>query len=108
MRVITSASGPGARFRHDRVLFEVTEGTTTFACSVSKAAIQDASDGRPNLPDAVLAAFATLRRRIEVVAWAKIRARPDGAEGVVHVWSGDLDDDDPEPQPEQARGRRTG
>lgn len=107
MSKTASITLPAARYRHDRVLFELVEDGTTVTCSVSKTAIQEASGGRPNLPDAVLAAFALLRDRIEAVALAKIRARPAEAGGIVHVWSGDLDDE-PEPEPREAELRLAG
>lgn len=80
------------RWRHDRILFEVEEGGRTVACSVSKAAIQDAAGRFSNQPRDVMAEFQRLRPRIEVAARSKLRGRSEGTEGLVHVWSDDLED----------------
>ncbi|MFC0384502.1 DUF1488 family protein [Muricoccus vinaceus] len=91
-----------ARWRHDRILFEVVEAGETIACSVSKAAIQDAAGRFSNLPRDVMAEFQRLRPRIEVAARSKLRGRAEGAEGLVHVWSADLEDAGPPPSPQAA------
>ncbi|MBP0445910.1 DUF1488 family protein [Roseomonas sp. SSH11] len=84
------------RWMHDRILFEVEECGEALACSVSKAAIQDAGGRYSNLPRDIMSEFVRLRGRIERAAIAKFRGRQGGMEGPVHVWSADLDDD-PEP-----------
>ncbi|SHJ73875.1 Protein of unknown function [Roseomonas rosea] len=84
------------RWQHDRILFEVEEHGVALACSVSKAAIQDAGGRYSNLPRDIMTEFVRLRPRIEQAALAKFRERPGGLDGPVHVWSADLDDD-PEP-----------
>jgi len=83
------------RWSHDRVLFEIESQGAIIPCSVSKAAIQDASEGGTNLPRDLMLQFARLQDRIIAAALVKLRARPPGT-GVLHIWSSDLDSD---PQP---------
>jgi hypothetical protein len=90
------------RWRHDRILFEVEERGAMLACSVSKAAIQDACGRYSNLPRDIMAEFVRLRDRIEKVAIAKFHERPEGSDALIHVWSADLDED-PEPPAEASQ-----
>ncbi|MFH5927241.1 DUF1488 domain-containing protein [Roseomonas xinghualingensis] len=90
------------RWLHDRILFEIEERGTAIACSISKAAVQDACGRYSNLPRDVMSEFLRLRPRIEEVALAKLRERSGSVEGPVHVWSADLDDD-PEPPGEASQ-----
>jgi hypothetical protein len=96
------------RWMHDRVLFEIEDGGAAIPCSVSKAAIQDASEKRSNLPRDLMAEFTRLQERITQVALAKFRARPGGVEGVLHIWSDDLDEDPRPAAPSQAIAPQSG
>lgn len=86
------------RWDRNRVLFEIVEDGQPVACAISKEALQDISDRRYAKPAELLTCFASLQDRIEQIARAKFRVRPDSVDGLVTIWSGDLDDaEDQEP-----------
>jgi Protein of unknown function (DUF1488) len=90
------------RWDRNRVLFEIeTEergargmrrNGERVECAMSREALQDASDRRHGKPAELLACFSKLQRRIERIALTKYQARSDAVEGLVTVWTGDLDD----------------
>jgi hypothetical protein len=43
----------------------------------------------------LLACFEKVRPRLERIAREKLRSRSDAIEGMVTIWSGDLDDPEP-------------
>ena len=74
------------------VLFEIEDHGALVRCSVSEAAIQDASGCWSKRSGDLLQQFSALRPRIMAATSRKLRFHsPLG--GVLHVWSGDLDDD---------------
>jgi hypothetical protein len=87
-------AGPLAEPRWDRtrVLFEIDADGEHIPCAISREALQDISDRRYAKPQELLACFLKMRQRLEQVALAKYRARPDIGDGLVLIWSGDLDD----------------
>jgi hypothetical protein len=100
-------SGPGAgvearsetptppRWDRNRVLFEIVEDGQVLSCAISKEALQDISDRRYAKPAELLTCFEKVRDRVEQVARAKFRVRPDSIDGLVTIWSGDLDEPEP-------------
>ena len=88
--------GSGARWDRNRVLFDVVDGGELIACAISREALQDASGRRYAKPPELLACFETLRERLEAVALAKFRTRPESIDGLVTIWSGDLEEDEEE------------
>jgi hypothetical protein len=84
------ASAP--RWDRNRVLFEITDGGNVVSCAISREALQDISERRYGKPLELLACFGKVRARVERIALAKFRSRPDFGEGLVTIWSGDLDD----------------
>ncbi|MBB5694322.1 DUF1488 family protein [Muricoccus pecuniae] len=74
------------------VLFEVENQGEAVACSVSRAAIQDASGCRTGLPGALLAQFVHMQDRIMLAALQKLRSR-SAVTGVLHIWSSDLEEE---------------
>jgi Protein of unknown function (DUF1488) len=86
----TSTRSP--RWDRTRVLFEIEMGGRCIECAISREALQDASDRRYGKPLELLACFSKVRTRIERIALAKYMARSDTIEGLVTIWSSDLDD----------------
>lgn len=80
-----------------RVLLEAAHGGRRVACTISQNALQDLGGRRRFGPSELLLRFAAARARIEAIAPAKPRAGPEGASGLLHIWS-DAVDDDPGPQ----------
>ncbi len=76
----------------NRVLFEIDDQGTRISCAISREALQDASDRRYGKPAELLASFERIRPRLERVARAKARNRPDAIEGLVFIRSSDLDE----------------
>lgn len=75
-----------------RILFDVADGLERVACTISVGALQDMSGQRRFKPADLLASFAGVRGRIEAIALGKLRSRPAGVTGLIHVWSDDIDD----------------
>jgi hypothetical protein len=102
MGVCLTALGAGAeqrsamqtppRWDRNRVLFEIVEGGEVLSCAISKEALQDISDRRYAKPAELLTCFEAARERIEQAARAKYKIRPDPIDGLVTIWSSDLDD----------------
>ena len=78
-----------------RVTFEIVEGGRVIACAISRSALQDLTGQRRFKPAELLVCFAATRPRIEAIARAKLRDRPDGIDGVLHIWSDDIDEPPP-------------
>jgi hypothetical protein len=78
------------------VVFEVVDAGEVIDCAISREALQDISGRRYAKPPELLACFETLRGRLEAIALAKFRARPESVDGMVTIWSGDLDEDEEE------------
>lgn len=97
---MTAPERPGEasppRWDRNRVLFEIVEDGSAVPCAISKEALQDISDRRYAKPAELLACFASVRDRVERIAREKFRVRPDSVDGLVTIWSGDLDDPEPE------------
>jgi hypothetical protein len=83
------------RWDRTRVLFEIDADGEHIPCAISREALQDISDRRYAKPQELLACFLKVRQRLERVALAKYRARPEIGDGLVLIWSGDLDDPTP-------------
>lgn len=83
------------RWDRNRVLFEIVEAGQYYDCAISREALQDISDRRYAKPVELLACFEKVRPRLERIAREKLRSRSDAIEGMVTIWSGDLDDADP-------------
>ena len=83
------------RWDRNRVLFEIVEDGQVLSCAISKEALQDISDRRYAKPAELLTCFEQVRERVEQVARAKFKVRPDSIDGLVTIWSGDLDDPEP-------------
>jgi hypothetical protein len=83
------------RWDRNRVLFEIVEDGQVLSCAISKEALQDISDRRYAKPAELLTCFEKVRDRVEQVARAKFKIRPDSIDGLVTIWSGDLDDPEP-------------
>ncbi len=80
------------RWDRNRVLFEIVEDGQVLSCAISKEALQDISDRRYAKPAELLTCFDKVRDRVEQVARAKFKVRPDSIDGLVTIWSGDLDE----------------
>ena len=91
-----AASLAKARLGRGCVLFEIADHGAVVRCSVSEAAIQDASGCWRKRSSDLLQQFSDLRPRIMAAALRKLRFHSPLI-GVLHVWSEDLDDD---PMPE--------
>ena len=85
------------RWDRNRVLFEIVQGASIVECAISREALQDMSARRFAKPAELLACFEKVRPRAERIARAKLRSRSDAIEGLVTIWSGDLDESDAEP-----------
>lgn len=77
------------------IAFEIVEAGQRIACTISRSALQDLAGQRRFRPAELLACFAALGPRIEAIARAKLRARPAGMEGVLRIWSDDIDEPPP-------------
>jgi hypothetical protein len=55
------------------------------------SALQDLSEQRRFKPADLLNCFAAARGRIEAIALGKLRARSEGASGLLNIWSDDID-----------------
>ncbi|MBP0495782.1 DUF1488 family protein [Pararoseomonas indoligenes] len=80
------------RWSHDRILFDIEDRGVLVHCAISKAAIQDSSEKRLNLPEQILRQFMDIRDHVTAVAIRKSRKMAP-AQGLLCVWSSDLDDD---------------
>jgi hypothetical protein len=80
------------RWDRNRVLFEIVEDGQLLSCAISKEALQDISDRRYAKPAELLTCFEAVRGRVEQAARAKFKVRPDSIDGLVTIWSGDLED----------------
>jgi Protein of unknown function (DUF1488) len=84
-----------ARWDRNRVLFEIVEGGEAYECAVSREALQDISSRRYAKPVELLACFEKVRPRLERLARDKLLTRSDAIEGLVTIWTGDLDEPEP-------------
>ncbi|WP_264716776.1 DUF1488 domain-containing protein [Limobrevibacterium gyesilva] len=91
------------RWDRNRVLFEIVQNGQAVECAISRQALQDLSARRYAKPDELLASFAKLRKRVERIARSKLRTRSDAIEGLVTIWSGDVDDFDAAPPAPESR-----
>jgi hypothetical protein len=82
------------RWDRNRVLFEIQQDGETYDCAISREALQDISARRYAKPVELLACFEKVRPRLERIARAKLLGRSDAIEGMVTIWSGDLDEPD--------------
>ena len=79
------------RWDRNRVLFEIETGGRRIECAISREALQEASDRRHAKPLELLACFNKVRPHLERIALRKYEARSEPIEGLVTIWSGDLD-----------------
>jgi Protein of unknown function (DUF1488) len=93
--IVSGAGQMSPRWDRNRVLFEIVEGGEYYDCAISREALQDISDRRYAKPVELLACFEKVRPRLERIAREKLRSRSDAIEGMVTIWSGDLDDPEP-------------
>jgi hypothetical protein len=84
-----------ARWDRNRVLFEIVEGGESYDCAISREALQDISSRRYAKPVELLACFERMRPRLEQIARDKLLTRSDAIEGLVTIWTGDLDEPEP-------------
>ena len=84
-----------ARWDRNRVLFEIVEGGESYDCAISREALQDISSRRYAKPVELLACFEKVRPRLERIARDKLLTRSDAIEGLVTIWTGDLDEPEP-------------
>lgn len=89
-----------------RITFEIVENGQSVACAISRSALQDLTGERRFKPADLLVCFAAVRPRVEAIARAKLRDRPDGIDGVLHIWSDDIDEPPPTDTPVAAAMRR--
>ena len=80
------------RWDRNRVLFEIVQDGQLVECAISREALQDMSARRYAKPAELLECFAKIRPRAEQIAQNKLRARSDAIEGLVTIWSSDLDE----------------
>jgi hypothetical protein len=94
---MSSTGQPGilSRPRLDgrRLLFEVAQGGGSVTCAISLGALQDLGGRRHFRPADLLRCFEEARGRIAAVALRKLRARPEGASGLVNIWADDVEDE---------------
>jgi hypothetical protein len=93
--IVPEAAQVSPRWDRNRVLFEIVEAGESYDCAISREALQDISDRRYAKPVELLACFEKVRPRLERIAREKLRSRSDAIEGMVTIWSGDLDDPEP-------------
>jgi hypothetical protein len=84
------------------IAFEIVEAGQRIACAISRSALQDLAGQRRFRPAELLACFAAFSPRIEAIARAKLRDRPSGIDGVLHIWSDDIDEPPPADTPVEA------
>ena len=87
------------RWDGGRILFEVADSGRSVACTISVNALQDLSGHRRFKPPDLLACFAAARARIGEIALGKLRERPSRANGLLYIWSDDIDDPPPDSAP---------
>ena len=90
------------RWDGKRILFEIADGDRSVACTISVNALQDVSGHRRFKPPDLLACFAAARARIGEIALGKLRERPSRANGLLYIWSDDIDDPPPDSAPAAA------
>ncbi len=83
------------RWDRNRVLFEIVHDGQLIECAISREALQDMSARRYAKPAELLECFAKIRPRAEQIASNKLRGRSDAIEGLVTIWSSDLDEPEP-------------
>ncbi len=88
------------RWDRNRVLFEIFQAVHIVEVAISREALQDMSARRFAKPAELLACFAKVRPRAERIARAKLKSRSDAIEGLVTIWSGDLDEPETAPAKE--------
>jgi hypothetical protein len=96
-----TASHP--RWDGKRVLFEIADGDRSVACTISVNALQDLSGHRRFKPADLLACFAAARAQIGAIALGKLRARTAGADGLLYIWSEDIEEPPPDSEPVAAQ-----
>ena len=82
-----------------RILFEIAVVDRRVACTISVNALQELSGHRRFKPPDLLACFAAARARIGEIALGKLRERPSRANGLLYIWSDDIDDPPPDSAP---------
>lgn len=87
---ISSSSLP--HWDGSRILFEITDGDEHIPCAISRGALEEIGETRCFRTAELLGCFASARGRIEGLALAKLRARPNGVTGRLSLWAGDVDD----------------
>jgi hypothetical protein len=87
-----TATPSSARWDRNRVLFEVESGGQMIECAISREALQDLSDRRYAKPEELMACFDKVGPRIARVALAKARERSAAEDGLIFIWSDDLED----------------
>jgi hypothetical protein len=85
------------RWDRNRVLFEIEHDGELVECAISREALQDMSARRYAKPAELLECFTKIRPRAEQIAGDKLRGRSDAIEGLVTIWSSDLDEPEVEP-----------
>lgn len=86
-----------------RVLFEIADGDRSVACTISLNALQDLTGHRRFKPGELLACFAEARTQIGAIALGKLRARAAGADGLLYIWSEDIEEPPPDSEPVAAQ-----
>jgi Protein of unknown function (DUF1488) len=86
------AVAPSPRWDGNRILFDVNDGGQSIACAISRAALEELIATRCFGAADMLRGFVGARDRIERLALAKSRARPDGNMGRLTLWADDIDD----------------
>ncbi len=84
-----------AKWDRNRVLFEIEVDGHVVECAISREALQDVSGRRFAKPPELMECFETARPRLEQVAREKWLARSEAVEGIVTIWSDDLDEEEP-------------
>ena len=84
------------RWDRTRVLFEIEYQGQIVDCAISREALQDMSARRYAKPAELLECFAKIRPRAEQIARNKLNSRSDAIEGLVTIWSSDLDEPEAE------------
>lgn len=99
---------PKPRWDGSRVMFEIELEGERIACAISRSALQDLSGVRRFAGPDLLKGFSDYQARIEAIAVGKVRERPESAEGIVNIWTDDIDDLAPPTQADRAAAARAG
>lgn len=79
------------RWDGQRLMFDIHDAKDHVHCAISRAALLDIAEHIHLRPSELIACFIEFRSRIESIAWAKFRSRPDRPTRRVNIWSDDID-----------------